>query len=183
MGPRMYELPRRDGRYGEDGIMTDLVLTPSDGTNNRFTEFRTWIERAYEWKWHLQCPWGPAEANQLSNLLKACPKLDSITFAHWLKNYLDSDDHPPGERPSRFLPRLHNYSVTPLDRFGRNPDAKTETAYEQKQRRINADFERARQNRLEPQRSAENLPLEGSRGTRRVRALASGLRPLSDCGD
>jgi hypothetical protein len=97
----------------------DLRLTPPDGNGSRFADFRDLVERAYRWRWKRPCPWSGAEANQLSRLLKCSPTLDVREFAHWLKNYFVSEDYPPGERPSRFLPRIHNYSVDAVDRFSR----------------------------------------------------------------
>ena len=94
-------------------------------TDNRFTPFRERIVAFYTWRWQQECAWDGSESNQLARLLKACPKLDVNTFSRWLYNYGLSDDIAPGERPREFLPRIHRYSQTHLDRFGRDPNAKT----------------------------------------------------------
>src|SRR5260221_3928578 len=103
--------------------MSDFTLTPSDGFGSRFKTFRQMVEAFYRWKWGNECAWSGAEASQLKRLLGACPKLDVLTFKRWLYNYGCSDDIAPGERPCRFLPRIHNYSQVPLDRFSRSQDA------------------------------------------------------------
>lgn len=89
----------------------------------RFTPFRERIEAFYRWRWFHECPWDGSESGNLAKLLKACPKLDVNTFSRWLYNYGLSEDIAPGERPRAFLPRIHNYSIAPLDRYGRDQNA------------------------------------------------------------
>src|SRR5256885_16470890 len=113
----------------------EFFLTAPEPQETRFTPFRDLIERAYAWRWQKECPWNGSEANQLSNLLKTCPKLDGTEFAHWLKNYMMSQDYPPGERPCRFLPRIQNYSIEPLDRFSRSQNAIIDNAQTQRLKR------------------------------------------------
>src|ERR1700728_294885 len=91
----------------------------------RFTPFKERIMAFYAWRWNQECAWDASEANQLARLLASCPKLDVSTFSRWLYNYGISDDPPPGERPRKFLPRIHDYSITRLDRFRRDPSAKS----------------------------------------------------------
>lgn len=81
----------------------------------------------YSWRWNQECPWDGSEANQLARLLASSPKLDVSTFSRWLYNYGVSEDAPPGERARKFLPRIHDYSITRLDRFRRDPIAKSRT--------------------------------------------------------
>src|ERR1700687_5084315 len=102
-----------------------FALTPSDGNGNRFADFKLVCMRFYEWKWGHGCPWDGSDANQLSRLLKASPELDLLTFRRWLLNYGESEDISPGERPRKFLPRIHDYSVVPLDRYRRDRNAKS----------------------------------------------------------
>src|SRR5438552_12670505 len=124
-----------------------FLLTATDGNGNRFSSFKERVKAFYWWKWHQECPWDGSDANQLSRVLKSSPTLDVGTFSRWLYNYGCSDDIAPGERPCRFLPRIHNYSVVPLDRFGRSQDAIIPTAQAQRSRRSSAAIEQAIQNR------------------------------------
>jgi hypothetical protein len=87
--------------------------------------FRETVLKFYWWKWQKECPWDGSESNQLTKLLKCNPALAVEDFARWLYNYGRSEDISPGERPRRFLPRIHNYSVGVLDRYGRSIHAKT----------------------------------------------------------
>lgn len=103
--------------------MSEFALTPPDGTTNRFQEFRAMIERFYGWKWNQPCPWDGSDAKQLSNFLKCTPTLDVRDFARWLYNYAQSGNITPGERPRKFLPRIHDYSVKAIDRFGKDPES------------------------------------------------------------
>src|ERR1035441_9108548 len=120
----------------------------------RFTPFRERIVAFYTWRWNQECPWDGSESGNLARLLKACPKLDVNTFSRWLYNYGMSDDISPGERPRKFLPRIHDYSVTHLDRFRRDPNAKSGETFADRDatntiaasRRIREDLRRAGQN-------------------------------------
>lgn len=163
--------------------MMTFALTPPEAKDNRFRLFRAMVSTFYLWRWKHECPWGPAEANQLSRLLKTDPSLDLQTFKRWLYNYGMSEDIAPGERPCRFLPRIHNYSVVPLDRFGRSQDATIDTAKAQAARRTDAAFERVRARYLASQGTLEHLPEQTRINRSRDRALASGLKQLSDGGD
>src|SRR6266849_10150433 len=142
-------------------MIEPFALTPPDGNGTRFTAFRDSVLKFYQWKWGRCCPWDGAEANQLSRLLKSDPTLSLQDFRLFLYNYGCSDDITPGERPRSFLPRIHDYSVTPLDRFRRNPNAKIETASSQRSRRNDTAFEQARQNRRIAPDPKRNFPAEG----------------------
>lgn len=111
-------------------IEQDLILSsPSsteDGKITRFTEFKDWIFRFYNYQYERDPLWDASDAKQLSALLASAPKLDGNTFALWLKNYGESTDHGPGERPRSFLPRISNYSVTSLNQYGRSVDVQDE---------------------------------------------------------
>jgi hypothetical protein len=98
-------------------------LSLSKSTDERFTPFKEAVWGFYLWRWKREPPWDGAEQNQLSRLLKASPKLDLATFKLWLYNYGRSENLKPGERPCRFLARLDEYSISPLDRFGREKGA------------------------------------------------------------
>lgn len=160
----------------------DFILTPFDGNSSRFADFRQMVTKFYEWKWGHECPWDGAEGRQLSQLLKSSPSLDVMTFKRWLYNYGMSEDITPGERPRSFLPRIHNYSVVPLDRFKRSQDAQIDTAQTQRARRNSAAFEQARQDRRIAEHPSPNLP-EQRTLPRRNPALASGFRRLSSGSD
>src|SRR5277367_3624815 len=88
--------------------------------DTRFSAFRERIVAFYMWRFQQECPWDGGESNQLANLLKASPSLDVNTFSRWLYNYGMSDDIAPGERPRAFLTRIHRYSVTRLNVYGRS---------------------------------------------------------------
>ena len=160
----------------------EFSLTPPE-VRTTFSEFRLWIERAYWFYCRCQCPWDASEAVQLKRFLAANPALSVQDFKHWLNNYMLSEDHAPGERPRSFIPRLNNYSVEPLDRFGRSIYARIPTAKDQN-RAINcANFREARCDRqlapedarpLSPKRTADDV---GNRG------LAQRPRPLLPGGD
>lgn len=128
--------------------MSEFALTPPDGTTSRFQEFRAIIERFYQWKWNQPCPWDGSEAKQLSTFLKATPVLDVRDFARWLYNYGLSGNITPGERPRKFLPRIHDYSVKAIDRFGKDPDAESgKTFAARDEAATDQAIARARQNR------------------------------------
>ena len=73
-----------------------FTLTPPEPQDDRFSIFRGRIEAFFRWRWHLNAPWGPAEANQLARLLRESPTLDVGTFSVWLRNYGFSQDITPG---------------------------------------------------------------------------------------
>ena len=172
------------GCEGEITSMDEFVLTPPTfNEEGRFTAFRQRIEAFYKWKWNQECPWDGSESHQLSLLLKACPILDISEFSKWLYFYGCSEDIKPGERPRSFLPRIHNYSVVPLDRFGRSQDAVIQTAQTQRARRSDSAFERVRQNRLASQGATRNLPSEGGDNGNGNRKLAPGSKQLRAAGD
>ena len=126
--------------------MSDFQLTPPPPADDRFSRFRAWIERAYFWRCQRPCPWDGSDSRHLKIFLEANPQLGEIEFAHWLKNYMVSEDHPAGERPRSFLSRLSNYSVEPLDRFGRSGNAHIITKQDQTQARNSAVIREARRN-------------------------------------
>lgn len=103
--------------------MHDFTLTPFDGTTTRFQDFKAMVEKFYRWKWSNDCPWDGSEAKQLSLLLKASPTMTVQEFARALYYYSLSGNITPGERPRKFLPRIHDYTVKPIDRFGKDPDS------------------------------------------------------------
>lgn len=113
----------------EQDLEQDLVLSPSEGktpkVDSRFPPFKELIFRFCIWKWGREPMWDGAEANQLSRLLKADPKLETNTFAVWLKNYGASKDISPGERPCMFLPRISKYSVVALNQYGRDENVES----------------------------------------------------------
>lgn len=114
----------------------------------RFTPFRERIFAFYKWRWDQECAWDASESNQLSRLLKSSPNLEINQFSRWLYNYGQSEDIAPGERPRAFLPRIHRYSVTNLDRYGRDPNAKSgQTFAERDESATRQAIRAARQNR------------------------------------
>jgi hypothetical protein len=126
-----------------------LVLTPP--TEKRHTLFREATENAYlRNSASLDCPWGPAEGMQLAKLLRENPRLDVETFTRWLENYHRSQDHLPGERPCKYLPRIHDYSETVIDKFRRSPMAIAVTVKDQNALRTEMAFGavRAKESRL-----------------------------------
>jgi hypothetical protein len=62
-------------------------------------------------------PWGPADAGALAMLLRADPKLDTLTVARCLRHRLESDDHAAGERVYVWIGNLLRYRYAPLDRY------------------------------------------------------------------
>ena len=159
-----------------------FALTPPETNGNRFTEFRLLIVAFYQWRWNQTCPWDGSEARQLSQLLKSNPILDTAQFKRWLYNYGCSDDIKPGERPRKFLPRIHDYSIVPLDRFGRSQDAIIDNAQTQRLRRGFTNLEQARTDQPSLESSTPNLPTERT-VRRRDRQLGAGLRPLHGGAD
>ncbi len=162
---------------------SDFSLTPPEPKDIRFTLFRDVVASFYRWKWGMDCPWDGSEARQLKTLLGSSPTLDIQTFRMWLYNYGCSDDITPGERPRSFLPRMHDYSITPLDRFRRDPNAAIQTAKTQGARRSRAAFERVRSRGLAAAGATGNLSLEGRVERSGNRELAQGFRPIQDTGD
>lgn len=124
--------PENEQRNKEETLEEPLDIKPSPllaevvpasdikGPDERHIRFKDLIFRFYQWKWKRKPGWDGSDAAQLARLLKANPDLDDITFATWLRNYGESKDITPGERPRRFLPRIENYSVRPLNQFGRD---------------------------------------------------------------
>jgi hypothetical protein len=115
---------KRANPIKEAETTTEITAESSSLSNKskegRHVPFKELIFRFYQWKYQRDPDWDGSEAKQLSSLLKANPKLDVETFAHWLKNYGASDDISPGERPRIFLPKISRYSVAPLDRYGKD---------------------------------------------------------------
>jgi hypothetical protein len=142
-----------------------FALSPPEQNETRFVPFREMVFRFYKWRWGYECPWSAGEGKQLSELLKSSPTLDLPTFALWLKRYGESEDIAPGERPRRFLPRIHNYSVAALDRFGRDKNAKNgETFAERDARSTSSAIERVRQNLASTERHVDALGAGAERG-------------------
>src|SRR5271154_2734816 len=162
--------------------MDEFALTAPGSEGSRFSAFKLMVMHFYQWRWGHSCPWDGSEAHQLSLVLKASPKLELSDFKRWLYNYGMSDDITPGERPRSFLPRIHDYSVGPLDRFRRSPDAEIATAQSQRARRNSAALEQARQNRRIAQGPSRDLPTERIE-PRRDRTLGGGFKRLSASSD
>lgn len=150
----------------------DLILTPTDDYETRFTPFREMIFRAFRWKWSCEPRWGGMESNQLSRLLAEMPALELKEFALALKNIVQSDDIPERQRPGYWLPKLDSYLVHTHNTFGRNPNAEIPTAQKARARASDAAFERVRARGLATQGSSDNLPLEAGINRNRNRTLA-----------
>ena len=163
--------------------MPELVLTPPQPFDDRFNRFREFIEKAFYWRNQIRCPWDGSEARALKTFLRANPYLSEKEFCICLRNFVESQDHPPGERPRKFLPRLTDYAVEPLDRFGRSFNATIVTKQDQIRAGNAAVFAEARRNRQLATEDAGCLPAKGETDTRRGPRLASGLDPLFLAGD
>ena len=139
----------------------------------RFAQCHKLIMDFYRWLWREECPWDASEATNLSKLLKANPSLDAAKLRRWLYNYALSKDYPPGERPRRFLPRIHNYSVTNLNVYSR--DANDTESYADRNERASATaFDRARSLRRGPEPDVHTL----GQGIERIRNQPVARRPL-----
>jgi len=145
----------------------DLTLSPpsSEQKETRFAIFKDLLFRFYNWKYERDPQWDGSEAKQLHSLLKSDPKLDAKTFAQWLKNYGESKDICPGERPRIFLPRLSRYSVTALNQYGRSVDVENEARGSVGQRNDDA-FARVNRQVPKPNSAAFNprISRSGNRG-------------------
>ena len=142
----------------------------------RFTPFRERIVAFYQWKWNQECAWDGSESNQLARLLRSCPNLDVNTFSRWLYNYGLSDDIPPGERPRKFLPRIHDYSVTKLDRFHRDPSKGNGEKSNAKPDRFREAIERSREDDRQDEGVQQFQAGSGSRISEGIQAHDRGVR-------
>lgn len=62
--------------------------------------------------------WGPADAGQLNNLLKANPTVPIEALKRWFLNWWKSDVNRSA-MPHTWLMKLPNYREGALDRFGK----------------------------------------------------------------
>jgi hypothetical protein len=158
------------------GKKIERAVTNQDKAK-RHTAFKDLIFRFYQWRWKQQCPWDGSEAKQLSNLLAASPDLQPNDFARWLKNYGESKDISPGERPRKFLPRIHDYSVTKLNQFRRDADVRTETFDSARVRNTDDAFEQAARNLAGSSTDSSNSPSgDDSAGNRDVGQIPRALQ-------
>jgi hypothetical protein len=163
----------------------EFTLTAPDPTppkDTRFAAFKEWIERAYQWKWNAMPRWGGMEAKNLWTLLQEMPDLKEKQFCIALKNLLNSHDIPAMQRPGYWLPKIDSYLVHHHNTFGRNPNVTIENSQTQRTRRTDSAIERVRENLRTAANSGKHLPAERI-GARRDRALGTGFKPISDCGD
>src|SRR5438105_2574918 len=103
-----------------------FALTSPEPRDIRFAAYRDLIERGHRWAcvnvWC--CPvfevgWDMRDAAQLRRHLDSNPQEIPSNFGQALHNYFRSLDHPSGERPFRFLPRIDCYRVKPQNTFRR----------------------------------------------------------------
>lgn len=121
-----------------------LVLSAPPGKDMRHQSFKAQLVAFFESHWNLPCPWGPAEGMQLKKFLAENPRWDEAMFIRALTNYGQSHDPTPGERPCKFLARIHNYSVEPVDKFSRSFRAPIITGKMQNQMRTAVNFAESR---------------------------------------
>ena len=97
----------------------DKPLVPPDP---RHTQFKEYYFMAY--REHRGMPedgtvaWGPADAGQLNNLLKANPTVPIEALKRWFLNWWKSDVNRSA-MPHTWLMKLPNYREGALDRFGK----------------------------------------------------------------
>ena len=85
----------------------------------RHAEFKAAIAEVFRvngWQFHWTTP---GTDDKLDELLEADRGVTVQQFGGWLQKWAVSEDHPPGEHPKYFLPRIHGYSISSIDRHRR----------------------------------------------------------------
>ncbi len=117
---------------------TDLVLSGDEGkfsnhqkkktSDPRHAILRDKLEKFWGWlNPNLKLAWGPSEAGQLGKFLKDWPELTPEEFRIWLLNYSDSDEVVTTKTPKQFLPHLHEYANSPLNKYHKPKDEHAQT--------------------------------------------------------
>lgn len=102
---------------------SEVVSKKSKSQDPRHAIFRDKLEKFWAWfNPDLRLSWGPAEAGQLGLFLKKWPELTAEEFRTWLLNYSDSDEVVTTKTPKQFLPVLHEYANSPLNKFHKPKD-------------------------------------------------------------
>jgi len=165
----------------------DFTLSPPPEKDVRHLDFKDAIFAFFRYRYQRNPPWGPADGNQLHRLLAENPELDLLTFKRWLYNYARSQDYPPGESPHRFLPRIGNYSMHPLDKMRKSIYAQTITVKDESILRSRSAALAARReeerHRLLAGETQKLLPGETSTDARRVHAMAHRPNAVHSHGD
>ncbi len=97
-------------------VCGEVFLSPDP---DRFRDFKNAIMAAWQ-AMYGRCPWSALEDKWLSDLLQADATVTVGELGGWLENFNQSEDHPKFVRASYFLKRAHNYSIEPLDKYGRS---------------------------------------------------------------
>ena len=96
----------------------DSPPTKTDFAKARHTEFKAGIFEYWRSRNQIDCPWGPAEGQQLEIWLRANP---TVTFGHFkqmLRNrYVSEVTH--GDRPAMWIKNVTSYANGPIDQYGR----------------------------------------------------------------
>lgn len=94
----------------------DVTLATGD---ERHAPIRELIKRIHQETFKLECPWGPAEAGQLGQLLRTIPNVTLPELELMVRNHFRSEGITP-ENPRAWLANLTSYGAGPLDKFGKS---------------------------------------------------------------
>jgi hypothetical protein len=146
----------------EDDPGDCLILTTQErGDEIRWRDLIHEIDRCYEKKNKVPCPWGnKGSFAKLRSLLRSAPTWGHAEWVRCIRNRFDSDSSRVnlGEAPECFIPRLKDFIAGPRSKFGgtQNGDDNAQTTSqsgpitfaEQRRRNNELNFENAR--RLAP---------------------------------
>lgn len=116
LGQKAVEMTSERRRKGSqnDG-QNDVTLAQTDA---RHAPIRELIKQIHEETFKMQCPWGPAEAGQLGNLLRTIPGVGMPELEVMVRNRFRSEGISP-ESPRVWLANMTSYGSGPLDKFGK----------------------------------------------------------------
>lgn len=83
----------------------------------RHEQFKEVIFQCYQFLNKSDPTWDGSDAYQLSQILKASPKLTLDEFRQWLRNYAKSRELNLRMRPREFLPKIHLCATGPVKDF------------------------------------------------------------------
>ena len=106
----------------ESSEKTGKTDAERDRADTRHKCVRELIMKVHEETFKTECPWGPGEAGQLGQLLKAVPEMTVDELAVCVRNRFRSEGISP-ERPMGWIGNLTRYGAGPLDKFGKTKRA------------------------------------------------------------
>lgn len=106
-------------QYSLSPPSSEGVSKNSKKTDSRHRVFMELIFKAHKYYVKVDPLLGPAAGSNLKRLLNSQPNLNKEQFIVWLENYHTSENHNPADSPAHYIPRLKDYELGTLNKFGR----------------------------------------------------------------